>query len=228
MAKRPAPTVMLLPMRIWDSPIRLFHWTLAILVVLSWVSIEIMNNLTVHMLVGYAIIALLLWRIVWGFVGSDTARFGQFVRSPLAALCHLLHFARREPDTQVGHNEAGGWMVVVMLLILLLQVTTGLFAVDEESFVYGPLAKLIGDANGAISLRIHRFNVTLVEIVVAMHIVAIVLYAVVKKHDLVRPMFTGKKRLPAATPAPRMVSPVLAAAILAVCGGLVWVLVTKL
>lgn len=227
MARGPAPQVMLLPMRIWDSPIRLFHWTLVILLAVCYLAVEF-NNMTLHMRAGYGVATLLLWRVVWGFIGSDTARFATFLKSPLAGLRHLLHFTRREPDRQVGHNEAGGWMVVAMLLIVSAQVASGLFANDEESYISGPLAKLISGESGALSLSMHRLNFNIVATLAAVHVLVIVLYAVVKRHDLVRPMLTGKKRLPAATRAPRMGSPILAGAVLLACAGAVAAAVTLL
>lgn len=217
----PAASGMMLPMRIWDLPIRLFHWALVVLVGLCWLSIE-MNWMRVHMLAGQAVLVLLVFRLAWGIVGSDTARFAQFLRSPLAGIRHLLHFTRREPDTTIGHNEAGGWMVVVMLLVLLGQVMAGLFANNEDSFVEGPLSRLVGSAWGAWALQQHHRLFTVIQIVVVLHILAIIGYAVVKRHNLVRPMVTGKKRMPAATRAPRMASPVLAAVLLAVSAALVW------
>jgi cytochrome b len=219
-------TGMLLPMPIWDSPTRLFHWTLVVAVVAGYLSMKL-NLMTVHMVCGETVLALLLFRVVWGVIGSDTARFGHFLHSPRAALRHLIDFRHAEPDTQVGHNAAGGWMVLAMLVVLLIQVATGLFVNDVDSFIAGPLAPRISEDAGLQALHWHRFNFNLIKIVVIAHVLAIVAYAMVKKHDLVRPMVTGKKRLPAATPAPGMASPVLAAIVFAVCAVLVWVLVTR-
>ena len=224
----PQRSTMLLPMRVWDAPIRLFHWALVVLLATSWISVEL-SYMQVHMLSGQAVLALLIFRVVWGFIGSDTARFAQFLRSPLAAIRQLRYFfTLREPDTQIGHNAAGGWMVVVVLLLLLGQVVAGLFANNEDSFVEGPLAHLVGSEWGAFALKQHNRLFTVIQIIVLAHVLAIIGYAVVKRHDLVRPMITGKKRLPAATPAPRMASPVLAAVILAASAGIVWLLVNKL
>jgi len=219
---------MMLPMRVWDMPVRLFHWVLVILLAVSWVSIEFLNDMRIHMLSGQALLVLLLFRLVWGFIGSDTARFSRFLGSPLAGLRHLRRFGRREPDTQVGHNEAGGWMVLAMLLVLLAQVLTGLFANNEDSFVEGPLSRLVGSEWGAWALQQHHRLFTAIQVLVALHLLAIFAYAVVKRHNLLHPMITGKKRLPAATPAPRMRSPYLALAILATAAALVWAVVNLL
>lgn len=227
MAPRKPTSGLILPMRIWDLPTRLFHWLLVVLIIASYLTIKL-NMIPLHMLCGETILVLLLWRLVWGLIGSETARFSQFIRSPMAAIRHLLHFARREPDTQIGHNEAGGWMVLGLLALLLAQIGTGLLGRNDEDFVEGPLSKLIA---GPLSEKLMGFHFVIfdaIEIVVLLHVIAIIAYAVVKRHDLVRPMITGKKRLPAATAAPRMASTALAVALLAIAGGAVWIVVTKL
>jgi cytochrome b len=105
------------PVRIWDAPIRLFHWALVILVGCAWLTQEF-GRMELHFLCGYSILTLLLFRLAWGFAGSDTARFSRFLKSPFAALRHLANLHRREPDTEIGHNAAGGWMVLLMLGLL--------------------------------------------------------------------------------------------------------------
>lgn len=231
MANRPSPPAkpaLWLPMRVWDGPVRLFHWVLLVLVATSWLSVEVFNSMRVHMLAGEAVLALLLFRVVWGFIGSETARFSHFLGNPFYAVTHLKQMRVREPDIQIGHNAAGGWMVLAMLLVLLGQAATGMLASDEESFVEGPLNHLVGGAWGAWALAQHKLLFTVIQVLVVLHILAIVSYAVLKRHDLVRPMVTGKKRLPAAARQPRMRSPWLALAVLALAGLAVWMLVTKI
>ena len=212
-----------LPMPIWDLPTRLFHWVLVLLIGFMWLSGK-KGWLEYHMLSGYAILALLLFRIVWGFIGSDTARFAFFLKSPIEALRHLSHLTRREPDTEVGHNAAGGYVVVVMLAVLLFQVFTGLCANDDIS-TEGPLARVVGQTLSDQLTRWHNKGFLVIQLLVAAHIVAIILYAILKRHDLVRPMITGKKRMPGAMRAPRMVSPVAALATFIVASLLVTALV---
>ena len=224
----PPKPAMMLPMRVWDGPVRLFHWTLLVLLLISWTSVEFFNNMRLHMWSGEAILALLLFRIVWGFIGSETARFSHFLGNPFHAVPPLMRMTRREPDTQVGHNAAGGWMVLVMLLALLALVATGMLASDEESFVEGPLNHLVGGAWGAWALAQHRLVFTAIQVMIALHLFAIIGYAVLKRHDLVRPMLSGKKRLPAATPQPRMRSPWLALLVLLAAAVTVWLMVTQL
>jgi cytochrome b len=225
-----------LPMRVWDAPTRLFHLLVIVLIAVSYISIKLadLHNphadpfwIHVHLASGFSMLALLLFRIAWGFIGSDTSRFRSFLVSPIAGLRHLRQFSAREPDTQVGHNAAGGWMVLIMLLLLALQVGTGLCANDNRS-TEGPLAKYVGKSASDVLSRLHGWNFGSLAVAIALHIVAIVAYAVIKKQDLVRPMITGKKRLPAATRAPRMASPLAALAILAIAGAAVWVLATQI
>jgi cytochrome b len=217
---------MLLPMRVWDAPIRLFHWAIVLLVLLSYVSVEA-GWMRIHLASGYCVLALLLFRLAWGFVGSDTARFSHFLGNPLRGLAHLARFRQRDPDTQVGHNEAGGWMVLLMLVVLAVQEISGLFNTTRHG-VAGPLAKYAGARAASIAGFVHSANFTLLAAAVGLHILAILAYALVKRHDLVRPMITGVKRLPATTRQPRMASPILAAVLAGLAGVAVWLLATRL
>ena len=181
--------------------------------------------MTVHMINGYAVFAALLFRFAWGFVGSDTARFRSFLRSPVRAVTHLAHFRRREPDREIGHNAAGGWMVLVMLLLLAIQVGTGLCANNDVDFE-GPFAESVGQDWSDWLTHFHSLNFTAIEIAILLHVGAVVAYAVVKRHDLVRPMVTGRKRLPRPLQPPRMASP-FRAVMLAAAAGLIVALVVN-
>ena len=213
------------PVQVWDLPTRLFHWAIVVLVGASWVT-QWRDWMSWHLISGYAILALLLFRLAWGVVGSDTARFSRFLASPFAAFRHLSRLTRREPDTEVGHNAAGGWMVLLMLLLLIVQVGTGLFA-NDDVMTEGPLAYKIDKSTSDWLSEIHSINFTLIEIAIALHIVAVLTYAVLKRHDLVRPMLTGIKRLPASQPRPHMASLWRAAALIVIAAGAVTWLVTR-
>lgn len=217
------PRIPNLMMRVWDAPTRLFHWAIVLLIAFSYVSIQ-KGWIELHFLSGYTILAMLLFRLVWGFVGSDTSRFRNFLRNPIEAFRHLAHFHKREPDTEIGHNAAGGWMVLVMLLALLAQVGTGLFANDDIAS-QGPLAHNVAKDTSNWLTSLHGKNFYIVLALIAAHIAAVLAYAAVKRHDLVRPMVTGKKRLPATMAQPRFASSLLAAAILAASTAAVWALV---
>ena len=210
-----------LPMRVWDAPIRLFHWGITLLLAFSWLSAN-EGWLRWHRLSGYAILAALLFRVAWGFVGSDTARFSAFLKNPLEGFRHLAAIRTREPDTEIGHNAAGGWMVLFLLAVLAIQVGTGLFAntFDDEQ-VNGPLATRVARATSDSLTNLHALNFNIILALVALHVVAIGIYAWLKGQNLLRPMLTGKKKLPGNTPAPRMASPLLAIAIFAVAAGAV-------
>ncbi len=214
---------LMLPMRIWDLPTRLFHWVLVALIFFAWLSSE-MLWMRLHVLCGLTIMALVLFRIVWGFVGSDTARFTFFLKSPMAALRHLRDLTRREPDIEIGHNAAGGWMVLGLLALLAVQIGTGLCANDDVS-TEGPLAALAGKERSDALTHIHHLNFVLIEIAIAAHVLAIIAYRVLKGHNLVTPMITGKKRLPGATPAPQMTHSILGLAIFALSAVVVYVFV---
>ena len=198
----------ILPIRVWDAPTRLFHWAIVVLIGVSWLS-ESLGWMTIHFASGYSIIALLLFRLAWGFIGSETSRFSHFLKSPMAALRHLGHLHRREPDIEIGHNAAGGWMVLLMLALLTVQAGTGLCANDDGA-TEGPLFDYVGKAWSDWLSHIHSINFTLIQIAVVLHILAILAYTVVKRHDLVRPMVTGEKYLPMGTRGPALAKPWLA------------------
>jgi cytochrome b len=207
--------------KVWDLPVRLFHWSIVVLIAAAWTTQEF-NKMEWHMWIGYAILALLLFRIVWGFAGSDTARFVRFLKSPAAALRHLSHLRRREPDREIGHNAAGGWVVLLMLVLLGVQAGTGLFS-NDDSDTDGPLVHLISKDRSDWLSKIHSLNFNLILAVIVLHVAAIAAYAVLKRQNLVRPMLTGTKELPGDTAAPRLVSPVWAAVTLAMAAGaVVW------
>lgn len=215
-----------LPVRVWDAPTRLFHWAIVVLLGVSWLT-ESRGWMELHFLSGYSTITLLLFRVAWGVVGSETARFTHFLKSPLAALRHLAHFHRREPDTAVGHNPAGGWMVLVMLILLTVQAATGLCANDDAD-TEGPLFNYVGKDWSDWLSHIHAVNFKLIQIAVLAHIVAILAYAALKRHDLVRPMITGRKHLPDTMTPPALVSPVRAVVLFAIAACVVGLFINSL
>lgn len=211
-------------MRVWDAPTRLFHWTIVILIAVSYFSMKF-DYVQVHYLSGYTMMALLLFRLCWGLFGSETSRFRKFMRSPADGFRHLADFPKREPDREVGHNAAGGWMVLFMLLVLAVQVGSGLFAGDPVEGG-GPFVDQIARAPQKLLSTIHSINFNVILGLIVLHVVAILAYAIIKRHDLVRPMITGKKRLPANTRQPRFASSLLALVIVAGAGLFVWALVS--
>jgi cytochrome b len=207
---------------VWDGWVRLVHWGIAALLVVSYATARL-HWMDWHMRSGYAVLTLVLFRLAWGFVGSDTARFERFLRSPLEGLRHLREFRRREPDVEAGHNAAGGWMVLALLGLLAVQAGTGLFTYDQI-FTYGPLARQVSaDWRDWLS-SIHLANFDLILAAVVLHVVAIVAYRYVKGHRLVAAMVSGRKTLPAHVGQPRLGSPWLALTLLAASAALVsWI-----
>ncbi|MGC2410448.1 MAG: cytochrome b/b6 domain-containing protein [Methyloceanibacter sp.] len=188
---------------VWDTPTRLFHWLTVALVVAAYVTWRL-NWMDRHAQVGDALLALLLFRLLLGFFGSETTRFSRFLASPRAALRYLAHMFRREPDRQAGHNPAGGWMVLLLLALLLGETLTGLYVANDVADV-GPFTELVAApiANAITVLHLIFWDALLVAM--GLHVLAILVYAVAKGHNLVLPMITGRKILPDNVPQPRMI-----------------------
>jgi cytochrome b len=198
---------------VWDLPTRLFHWFTVVLVAAAYVT-QRLNWMESHARVGTALLALLLFRLTWGVLGTDTARFARFLTSPRAALRHLAHVFRREPDTQLGHNPAGGWMVLLLLALLLGEVLSGILT-NNDVADEGPLTEMMPAPLANAITDMHTLLWDALLVAVALHLAAIALYAVTKGHNLLRPMLTGRKLLPAHVTPPRVASAVLALAVLA-------------
>lgn len=196
------------PVRVWDMPVRLFHWLVVLLVTAAYVTLKL-NWMDWHVRVGEALLALLIARLLWGCFGSETARFRSFMASPAAALHHLRHLLRREPDVQVGHNAAGGWMVLLLLTLLLLETLSGLY-LNNDIANEGPWSQVVPAWLANAIAALHGLVWDALLAAVALHVLVIALYAVAKGHNLLRPMLTGDKRLPLSIGAPRQAPALLA------------------
>lgn len=171
--------------RIWDLPIRLFHWALVLLIPALWATHH-WDQMDLHILLGEITLGLILWRLLWGVLGSSTARFASFVKGPGAALRYL-----RGGGKAFGHNPLGGWSVMLMLLALAVQTGLGLFASDEDGIFYGPLASTNLETAHTIAQRHETFFWVLVALI-ALHVLAILYYRILKRDDLITPMITGR------------------------------------
>jgi cytochrome b len=179
-----APTV-----RVWDLPVRLFHWAIVLLVPALWWAAET-DRMDLHILLGEIMLGLILFRLFWGLLGSSTARFARFVRGPGAVLRYL-----RGERRSFGHNPVGGWSVLVMLLALAVQVGLGLFASDEDGIYAGPLSRHMPDLDSAHALgERHETMFWVLVALIALHVLAILWYRLVRRDDLVTPMVTGRGR----------------------------------
>lgn len=242
---RPDQAVPAEDVAVWDAPTRLFHWVLVLLILALWFSGEIgglsinatlpwggtlfLGNMDVHMLLGQAVLVLVVYRVLWGLVGSTTARFSHFVRGPAPVGAYLAAVARGEVPLFTGHNPAGAAMILALLAVLAGQAGLGLFG-NDDIFSEGPLAHLVSkETSDALTVWHGRlFNVLLA--LVAVHVAA-ALYYVIRGKNLVRPMVTGRKpraHLPDGAEPVRFASPWLALVMLAVAWGAVWVLVSQL
>lgn len=180
-----------------------------------------------HGWVGDAALTLLLFRLSWGVFGAETARFSHFLSSPRMVLQHLKNSLRREPDLQVGHNPAGGWMVLILLALLLVETLTGLYVANDIADE-GPMTEMAPAwlANAIESSHAVVWDALLAAIV--LHVLAIAGFALIKGQNLLAPMVTGTKLLPATIAAPRSGSPALAVLLLLGCVGVTALLVNLL
>jgi cytochrome b len=212
--------------RVWDLPVRLFHWLLVPLIAFSWWSGE-EHYMDWHRLSGYGILALLLFRIWWGFTGSRTARFGQFVRGPGSVMAYIKSLGSRSTHAADGHNPLGGWSVIAMLAALSAMVVAGLFAVDVDGFESGPLADYVTFDQGRAAAEFHETVFNVIVALIALHIVAILFYLAVKRLNLVRPMITGRRARGAGETAVDVRwSPFLALVGIAIAGTITWAIST--
>jgi cytochrome b len=214
---------------VWDGAVRIVHWLMVLLLVVLLATGWLGNDWLVwHMRAGFSMLTLVLFRILWGFAGSHNARFASFVRGPRAVRQYARSLARRAHDVHATHNPLGAWMVIALLVALLVQCSLGLFTNDDVLYE-GPLVKHITkDLSDTLS-SLHRRWWWVVVVLVTLHIGAVATYYTVLRDDLVRPMFTGMKRLPRALadPSRARASTALAAAMFTLCAAVVWWLVTK-
>jgi cytochrome b len=204
--------------RVWDLPTRFFHWALVLCVIGLVTTANIGGNaMNWHFRLGYSVLTLLLFRLVWGLVGGHWSRFSSFIYSPSTLLAHLRGTIR--PEHNVGHSPTGALSVFAMLLILLAQVGSGLVA-DDEIASAGPLTGLVSGDTVALATRYHtEIGKVIVIALVLLHLLAIAYYKWVKKTSLVQPMVKGDKQLPLpATPSrDTWASRLFALAVLGLC-----------
>lgn len=204
--------------RVWDLPTRIFHWALVAGVIGLAVSGTIGGNAMVwHFRFGYAVLTLLLFRIVWGLVGGRWSRFGAFIYAPQSVIQYLK--GRGKPEHSVGHSPVGAGSVFAMLGLLLAQAGTGLFSDDEIAFA-GPLTRFVSNSVVGVATHYHKsIGKWLLLALIVLHLAAIVFY-LWRKHNLVKAMLHGDKDLVIAVPGSRddALSRTSAAIVLLVCG----------
>ena len=183
------------PVKLWDLPVRICHWAFVLLIPALWWTAE-NNEMGWHMRLGLSLLVLVVFRVLWGFFGSSTARFGSFVKGPRAVAAYLRSLrGRHEPAA--GHNAAGGWSVLALLSAMLLQIAMGLFAGDPCDGATGPLNELVGVMTADWLTDWHHNFFWVLVALIAVHIAAIIFYLAVMRENLVGAMITGHRPLPA-------------------------------
>jgi cytochrome b len=204
--------------RVWDIPTRVFHWCLPVALIALFVSADT-YAMELHALVGEAVLALVLFRLVWGFVGSQTARFRDFVVGPRGIADYL---AGRAPKS-LGHNPVGALMVLALLGALLGLAVSGLFA-DDGIFYSGPLAGRIGNAQAVRIGELHAAGAYVLAALAGIHVLATLWHLLHRKRNLITPMLTGRTRTELDAPPPVFVGLPLACGVFTVAVGVVTLL----
>jgi cytochrome b len=185
--------------RAWDLPTRLFHWTLVLAIVTAWFTAEFAEaigdeTLVLHRANGLLVLVLIVWRVLWGVFGSSTSRFTRFLRGPGASLAYARSLIAGPAQRFLGHNPLGALMVVLLLVAVAVQAGFGLFAVDDNDLVGGPLYRLVDEHANKRAAGLHAFSFDKVLLpLIVIHLLANIFYAVVKREPLIRAMITGRK-----------------------------------
>jgi len=179
--------------KVWDLPVRITHWLLVVGIAGSWLTQKLgIEYFKYHLWLGYLVVVLAAFRILWGLVGTRHARFANFLRGPRATWRYLAALLRGETHSTPGHNPLGAWMVIVLLAALLAQGITGLFS-NDEIFNTGPLYGYITDDLSLVLTSWHRRLFDWILAAVALHVLAVVGHRLFAGQDLVGPMFSGRK-----------------------------------
>jgi len=180
--------------RVWDPLVRVFHWTLAAAFLIAYFIGD--DWLDLHVAAGYTVLGLVLFRLVWGVIGTRHARFGDFVRSPAATLAYLGDIVTARARRCLGHNPAGGAMVITLLASLAVTAVSGLALYGFREFS-GPLADLLysaPDSLGDTLENVHEFFANFSLLLVVLHLAGVALASLQHRENLVRSMFTGHKQ----------------------------------
>ena len=185
---------------IWDLPTRLFHWALVVLIALQFATAEFgFLSMEWHYRFGWAALALIVFRIAWGFAGSQTSRFADFVRGPAVVMRYAKAMFSTNPQMHIGHNPLGGWSVLAILACVLVQAVSGLFTsdgIDED----GPFVDAVSSATVKLATKLHHLGETVLIALIALHVAAVLLHWLVKRDNLIVPMITGRKRIDSPAP----------------------------
>ncbi|WP_430461175.1 cytochrome b/b6 domain-containing protein [Thalassolituus sp. LLYu03] len=179
--------------RVWDGFVRLFHWLLVLVIGAAWWTAEQGGDwMDWHKRCGYALLGLVVFRVLWGFAGTAYARFRHFLYSPQRTLAYTLALLKGREPVYLSHNPLGGWAVVVLLLWCAAQAGTGLFA-NDDIMTEGPLVHLVGYDLSLDITRVHKLLFDGLLILAGLHIAAVAYHQRLRKEPLVQAMITGRK-----------------------------------
>lgn len=184
--------------KVWDIPLRVFHWLLVVAFLVAYITEE--DFLTLHVWAGYLIIALLLFRLVWGFAGNEYAQFKNFLCCPATSFTYLKEVLARKSKRYIGHNPAGSAMIVLLLSSILATCLTGLVMLEVISVPKGAelssgfISWIIQSGNGKSVEEIHDFFANFSVFLVLIHVAGVIFESILHKENLARAMVTGKKR----------------------------------
>ena len=181
---------------VWDVLVRIFHWSLVIAVLLAFYTMKtegapFLFPIEIHAKAGYAVLGLMAFRWIWGFIGTYYARFHTFLTSPKTSLSYAKHVIQRRSSPYAGHNPLGGWMVLVLILSLSFQAVSGLFLSDDIFFT-GPLYGSLGNEFSNLLRSLHALNSQLLMVLIGLHLLAVVIHTVMGE-KLTKAMITGIK-----------------------------------
>lgn len=209
------------PVKLWDVPVRVVHWSFVALLPWLWWTAE-SGDLDTHLKLGTVMLILVVFRILWGLLGSSTARFSRFVRGPVTVARYFRGLFGKDGEPIVGHNPLGAISVVALLLLLALQIGFGLVAQDTDGLYSGPLNYLVDYDTAETARDWHELGFNVILAVVAIHVLAIAFYLAVKRDNLIGPMITGRKRYTGPVMAPTMAPPWRLAVCLVLAFGTGW------
>jgi cytochrome b len=180
--------------RVWDLPLRIFHWCLVALIAVSMYTgfSGGFREMDYHMMSGYAVLTLVIFRIAWGIAGSGHSRFTTFIK-PRAVWPYLKGLLNKDQPPSLGHNPLGAISTIVLLLLLGIQAVTGLFA-NDDIMLEGPLVHLVENETSNYLSGVHDINKTILLCFIGLHLVGIAFHEIYKKERLILAMLTGKKK----------------------------------
>ena len=188
--------------KLWDLPVRLIHWAFVGLMFALWWTWK-HEEMSLHVWLGNITLGLVVFRLLWGVMGSSPARFASFVRGPGAVSRYLGGLFSKSAEPAVGHNPLGGWSVLALLGALALEVGLGLFSADTDGLNSGPLNYKVSDTLGETLTHWHGVVFYALLALIAVHLAAVAFYLLVKRENLTGPMITGARRFPQSVAEPR-------------------------